>query len=114
MAGYYSCSKNYSMSKRAEYAYSCGERPISKWTKKEVLEMVADEYSYWDDFELIENFVKKTTLKEIKEKYLKYTGWHHTGKFYNITEFYELNLDRIIIKAEEFYGKEMVIKEKFK
>lgn len=70
MAGYYSCSKNYSMSKRAEYAYSCGERPISKWTKKEVLEMVADEYSYWDDFELIENFVKKPHLKKLKKNIL--------------------------------------------
>lgn len=105
---YYSCSKSYSMSKRAEYAYKCGEKPMSKWSKAEILDAVGDEFCCWEDFELIENFVKKTTLKELKEKFLRYTAWHHTGRFYNITDFYEVNFDRIIRKAEEFYGREMI------
>lgn len=81
MAGY----RGYSMSNNAAEAYDCGKMPNSKWTKKAILNAVAaaageKTAAMFEDF--------KTA--DLREHLLRYSGWHHTSKRFNKTDFYEL------------------------
>lgn len=80
----------YSMSVRAQEAYENGEMPISKWTKKVLLEVVE---AYRDDMELkfSVKLLSKLTLDTLRTKCLRYSSWHHTSKFCNCTDFYSLD-----------------------
>jgi hypothetical protein len=85
------------MSVRAYEAYEGGEKPLSKWTKKDIIEGVLNNR---DDFSLDElNKYHKESLK----CFLTLSSWHHTGSYFNETDFYslyddfiELEKDRII------------------
>ena len=92
--------KGQSMSVNAAIAYSAGEKPLSKWTKTAILEEIEN---IFDEFsEEKAEMIKKMTLTELRENFLNYTAYHHTGKFYNSTNFYQLNADRVEnITAEE-------------
>lgn len=74
------------MSERAHNAHLQGEKPLSEWTKEDFTSLFDAE---------LEQAVKKLTLKELKNYFLSYIGWHHTGKYYNKTDFYELDVDFI-------------------
>lgn len=100
MAGYH----NYSMSNNAVTAYINGEKPLSKWTKSDVIEVIAEYLGV--DFD----FVK---LIKPYRQYLVYSGWHHTSKFYNETSFYEVNLEYIEEQVEVFSQKK-VYKDRLK
>ena len=84
MAGYV---KN-SMSKNALNAYVTGEKPLNKWTKKTILNEI---------FEMAElkkiniSAIEKLKLNELKENFLKFSSWHHTGACFNKTEFYKID-----------------------
>ncbi len=80
----------YSMSNRAVIAYDNGEKPWSKWNKKELIQDILTINSNLD-----ENLLKKINLLNLKNEFLEYSSWHHTSKFYNITNFYSLNLEWI-------------------
>lgn len=80
-----------SMSNRAREAYNDGEMPLSKWTKKEIISNIILNNNNSID----ENLLNKMTVKELQDNFLNYSSWHHTGKFYNETNFYELNLEEI-------------------
>ena len=54
MAGY---QLNFSMSNNAAFAYECGEKPISKWTKSEILALCGDKAEQ----------LKKLTVSELRE-----------------------------------------------
>lgn len=82
MAGYY---KN-QMSNNAVWAYSQGEKPMYKWTKTTILEEIDN--IFWHADKKTEIDFKKMTLKELKENFLVWSSWHHTGKIYNETDFY--------------------------
>lgn len=75
---------NYSMSERALESYENGLKPISKWTKEDILEELTD---------ITED--KKEVLRKAPKKALKRlltsAEWHHTGKYFNKTDFYEVN-----------------------
>lgn len=91
MAGYY----RYSMSNNARIAYENGEKPMSKWTKKAILEEV-EQLVDWEDLpSAIMPIIKKMTLPQLKGL-LNYTGWHHTSKMYNKTDFYEVDAKHIL------------------
>lgn len=90
MAGY----DGYSMSNNARLAYQSGERPLSKWNKDAFLGEVADL-----EGEIYEK-VKNTPLYILKE-FLDYSAWHHTSKHYNITRFYNFNLESFVSATEE-------------
>lgn len=85
--GYSGCS----MSKRAVAAYDNGEMPKSKWTKRAILESIA---SVLDDYdmnpELIQVF-QKMTKNQLWDEVMRWSSWHHTGKFANETDFYEVS-----------------------
>ncbi len=75
---------------KAKIAYACGEKPISKWRKKDFLLMIKESIG----------FIPKV-LQKIRKcdmyKYLKKTGVYPTGNRcqYRYTEFYKLDLVKI-------------------
>lgn len=85
MAGYH----GWSMSNNAVRAYEDGEKPLSKWTKKTLVYELADVLDA--EPEEVEKVLKPYALKEVKDKCLVYTGWHHTSSHYNRTAFYALD-----------------------
>lgn len=78
MAGY----DGYSMSNNARDAYEAGEKPLSKWTKKAIVEVVGADVINRNPQ------LKALKLKELRAIFLTQTAWHHTSKFYNETTFY--------------------------
>lgn len=84
MSGYY----GYSMSNNAVAAYAGGEKPLSKWTKQAILEAIEEIDS-----------VKATIYSKLKkfqlEKLLSYSSYHHTSSYYNTTDFYVLDIDKL-------------------
>ena len=81
MSGYY----GYSMSNNAVEAYMRGEKPISRWTKAEILEAVSE----IDADKAI--LLKKVPLHALKKHFLVRTSWHHTSLLYNETDFYSID-----------------------
>ncbi len=87
MAGY----DGYSMSNNARAAYEAGERPMTKWTKRAIIEAVAMETD-----ELERGLLEKLRKEELIDLFLEWRGWHHTSKMYNRTNFYGVNVDEEI------------------
>ena len=81
--GYY----GYSMSNNAVSAYDNGEKPLSKWTKVDILSELAE----LDVSGEIIQAAKKLTLADLKNIFLYKSSWHHTSKMYNKTDFYSVN-----------------------
>lgn len=81
MAGY----NGYSMSNNAVSAYINGEKPLSKWTKQELLCALGEK----------ERLCKKLTTNELRSEFLKKSSWHHTSSMYNRTDFYRINVDAV-------------------
>ena len=90
MAGYY----NFSMSNNARTAYANGEKPLSRWTKEEILSELEEETA---------EKLKPLTARELREILLYRSSWHHTSSRYNRTSFYSINKD----KAEEITEEEI-------
>lgn len=108
MAGY----KNRSMSNNAITAYESGERPLSKWTFEDFCEEVESETD-----------VRIKRVKGGYKQFLKYSSWHHTSKFYNQTDFYNINFELlqnaiedgrvILFTEEELEAKRLAAKAEF-
>ena len=81
MAGYH----NYSMSNNARAAYNCGEMPLSRWTKDELLARCGDRA----------DTLRVLTAAELKARLLSRTSWHHTSSHYNRTDFYSFDEDAL-------------------
>ncbi|MCD7824911.1 MAG: hypothetical protein LUH14_02960 [Clostridiaceae bacterium] len=81
MAGY----NGVSMSNNARAAYADGEKPFSKWSKTAMMEALAEVSNL--DFSVL-------TKKEIFENLFRCSSWHHTGKFYNCTDFYSVDEEK--------------------
>lgn len=78
------------MSVRANNAYLNGEMPLSKWTKSTILDNIAD-IAEDNDIDIDKLNLNKLSLKELQSNFLSNSSWHHTGKFYNQTDFYKIN-----------------------
>ena len=72
----------YSMSKRAAEAYQNGERPLSKWTKKDIINEIK-EYASDNNLPFSIALLNKVKAKVLKDSLLKETSWHHTSSFAN-------------------------------
>ena len=81
MAGY----NGYAMSNNAVEAYENGEKPMSKWTKADILYELKKVNP-----ETVE-LAKKLTVSELKSRLIKRTSWHHTSSKFNQTGFYSFN-----------------------
>jgi hypothetical protein len=75
-----------SMSVNAKEAYERHEMPLSKWTKNKILEAI-DDLSVDVNLELL----KRLTKEQLQDVALCYCGYHHTGKYYNETDFYAVD-----------------------
>lgn len=91
MAGYF----GFSMSNNAVEAYENGQRPLSRWTKGDILDEV--KYILEDDPKLDAKLclLKYFSVKNLKDFLLVDCGWHHTSKYYNETEFWEIDKDKL-------------------
>lgn len=91
MAGY----DGYSMSNNARSAYAYGEKPISRWTKAEIMEAIK-EIAESNELNFDFGLLKKVSVKVLKSEFLTKTSWHHTSKFYNCTNFYSIDEEKVI------------------
>ena len=88
----------FSMSNRAIEAYNNGEKPFSKWTKQDILDVI-EEYKQESDDPTVHLFytvfyeLAKVRAGVLKAHLLRKSSWHHTGKFYKKTEFYRFEFD---------------------
>ena len=88
MAGY----KNFSMSNNAVSAYDTGEKPLSKWTKTEILSEISRLVKSGDlELGCSMDLLKKLPVNELKNAVLKRSSWHHTSSHYNKTDFYSIS-----------------------
>jgi len=87
MAGYY----NYSMSNNAVTAYANGEKPLSKWTKADIIAAVSESMQNGEAGNFNIKLLKKLPVKELKKRVLVHSSWHHTSKMFNRTDFYSLD-----------------------
>jgi hypothetical protein len=82
------------MSNRAVRAYENGEKPISKWTKKEIIESIVD-YAWDNNIDIESIDLSELTAEELKNTFLRQSSWHHTGALYNATNFYSINEEAV-------------------
>lgn len=75
----------YRMSNRAVEAYESGEKPRSKWTKKEIISEVAQRGKFR------ESDLKAYSREVLADYFLTRSSWHHTGKYCRETVFYSIN-----------------------
>lgn len=79
----------FSMSRRAVQAYSDGAMPLSKWTKKAILDKA---YGLYKENKCTYRFelLTKLSLAQLKNLLLTMQGWHHTSAYINRTSFYDV------------------------
>lgn len=99
--GYY---KN-KMSNRAVKAYEKGAKPISKWTKQVIVKEL-EKYNNLN-FNLL-------NLETLRNEFLNYSEWHHTAKFYNVTDFYVLDKNKAINMNMEMFEELLKIQKEEK
>ena len=88
----------WSMSVRAMDAYEMGEMPKSRWTKATMLGAIS---RCLDDNELTlakdaVDYLCKLTKAELFDRFFWRSSWHHTSKFFNVTDFYSVNEDEVV------------------
>lgn len=94
MAGYL----GYSMSNNAVTAYESGEKPISKWTKADILDEIKSECLVLN---CSESKLRNMPVKALKDMCLRRSSWHHTSNHFNRTDFYSLDIDKIESLTDE-------------
>lgn len=82
---------NHSMSVNASIAYDQGEKPLSKWNKRAIIEAILEEPGNVHSKESL----KKLNLETLKDNFLEWSSWHHTSKHYNQTDFYKINAEQV-------------------
>ena len=120
------------MSNNAVSAYNNGEAPMSKWTKKKLLQLFNERFTelqadfiedkdfykkyypyFYKNLDKVLDVIKKQNKETLKHWLLYKSSWHHTSKFYNCTDFYSFD-DDIGMDYLEDYFKEMEAKMKTK
>lgn len=99
----------FSMSKRAAQAYDDGEMPKSKWTKVAMVEAVracCDENGIAYD-----PAVERLTKAELSDRFLYRSSWHHTGRFFNETDFYAVDEDAVTAAFRPLTEEELAARE---
>ena len=92
---------NKGMSNNAVSAYENGRMPISKWSKNLILEKISEFYP-----EVLE-LASKEHIDKLREIFLYKSEYHHTSKYYNVTDFYafdeELDMNDILDELNQKY-----------
>ncbi|MCK9576058.1 MAG: hypothetical protein M0R51_09040, partial [Clostridia bacterium] len=92
MSGYV----DYSMSVNAALARQEGMKPISQWSKSEILNSIKTlidkkEINLAKDLSL--KIISQMPLSDLKQYFLVSNEWHHTSSKFNKTDFYEINIE---------------------
>lgn len=87
--------EGYSMSRNAARAYAAGERPLSGWTKADMLSVAESIRNGSSDI------LSSLRKEELASLLLRRSSWHHTSKFVNRTDFYAIDEDRLESVTEE-------------
>lgn len=113
----------YSMSNRACEAYESGEKPLSKWTKTDMFEAIA-EYIEENNVTFTMSTLKKAPKSVITDLVLRKSSWHHTSSYCNETDFFSVDYDLLeqltdekitdAITAHKVTGKEKPLEKKYK
>ena len=74
------------MSANAVAAYERGLKPFSKWTKADILKGIKEVVQFEEEEIKKLKTYNLATLREL----LTVREWHHTGKCYNKTDFYDI------------------------
>ena len=90
----------YSMSKRATEAYYNGEKPLSKWTKADIIAAVKA-HAAEEPINCPIEAITKAPAQVLKDLPLYRTSWHHTSSYCNSTDFYSVNVERLSEITEE-------------
>lgn len=99
----------YSMSRRAAEAYEGGEMPRSKWTKKAMVAAIEDAC---DELDLeYDPAIEKMKKVELFDTFLYNSSWHHTGKFFNETDFYAIDEDALADRFPELSDEQLEERE---
>lgn len=92
MSGY--CG--YSMSNNAVEAYRSGEKPKSKWTKREIIEEIKRQVEEEEaELNVSMSDIEKMPLEALRDLALYESSWHHTSGYYNETSFYSVDASEI-------------------
>lgn len=89
----------YSMSNRAKASYEADQKPISKWHKEDILEVIENN-NYREFIPMLEKIPQNVLKNELLEK----ASWHHTSKMYNATNFYGVVSPQKIAKFIKEYN----------
>lgn len=136
MTGYY----KYSLSNNALIAYDEGKKPISQFKKSDLelknlffnikrlndecgnfnFENIKEAFILKQSIRILQNFSVKDLKKFLKEE-VKSKEYHHTSKYYNSTDFYDIAeaVSKIYFwklggysKIEDPYFQELILKYK--
>ena len=80
----------YKMSNRASQAYDNGEKPLSKWTKEDIIDGVKV-YSKENKVPFTMSVLMKAPKSVLVELVLSRSSWHHTSSYANKTDFYSID-----------------------
>ncbi len=109
MAGYCGLSMSYN----AIEAYENGEKPISKWKKKKIIEEIEKRIANGElSLKCTLENLKKMQLDALKQNCLYRSSSHHTSMYYNWTDFYALDIDRIEKLTDESIKKIIAVYKK--
>jgi len=78
-----------SMSVNAKIAYDNDIKPLSRWRKADLVDIIEDAYD--------------AQVKRIKGSYKNYlvvSEWHHTGPFFQATNFYRIDEEKVARAVE--------------
>ena len=84
------------MSNRAVMAYEAGERPLSRWTK-DLVKSEVEKMAGRD----VARILMELPLKDLKDALLYNSSYHHTGRYFNRTDFYSINEDVASLTEEQ-------------
>lgn len=73
-----------SMSVNARECYKQDIKPLSAWRKTDFVDAVENELG-----------ARIKSMKGSYKNYLIFDSWHHTSKFYQVTDFYRIDLDKV-------------------
>lgn len=105
MSGYY----RYSMSNNAKDCYDLNIKPMSKWSKTDILESL-------EDYEINQDVLaelKKCNVKQLRKICLSCEEWHHTSSYFNKTNFYKIDSNIEDLTVEELKTQINLLNEKF-
>lgn len=86
-----------SRSASAEASEEMGSRPMSHWTRDRILKDI-EEFDSDGQLAPFAEYMGKMPLTKLRKAVLYEDGWHHTGKFYNVTNFYAIRSPRDIVR----------------